>query len=72
VRPDGSPSSLREALASGRRELALYFSAGALYVAIGVAAVEFLFMWFVAAGYLLATVVLLPYLVRRVRDRRSR
>ena len=72
MRPDGSPSSLREALASGRRELALYVAAGVVYVAIGVAAVEFLFTWAVAAGYLLATVVLLPYLVRRLRDRRMR
>ena len=67
MRADGAPSSLREALARGRRELALYLGAGALYVAIGVAVPEFMFSWVVAAGYLLAVVVALPFLVRRLR-----
>jgi hypothetical protein len=67
VRRDGAPSSLREALARGRRELDLYLAAGALYVAIGVAAPEFLFTWFVAAGYLLLMVVALPFVIRRLR-----
>lgn len=67
MRPDGSPSGFREALARGRRELALYLSAGALYVAIGVAAPEFLFTWVVAAGYLLLMVVALPFVIRRLR-----
>jgi hypothetical protein len=67
VRPDGSPSGLREALARGRRELALYLGAGALYIVIGVAAPEFLFTWLVAAGYLLLVVVALPFVVRRLR-----
>ena len=67
VRPDGSPSGLREALARGRRELALYLGAGALYVAIGVAVPEFLFTWVVATGYLLLMVVALPFVVRRLR-----
>ena len=58
---------MKEALAAGWRELALYLAAGVVYVAIGVAAVEFLFSWFVAAGYLLLTVVALPALVRRLR-----
>ena len=49
------------------RELALYLAAGVAYVAIGVAFPEFLFSWFVAAGYLLVCVVALPALVRRVR-----
>jgi hypothetical protein len=71
VRPDGSPSSLRDALADGWRELALYVAAGVAYVAIGVAAVEFLFTWIVAAGYLLVTVVLLPFAVGRIRARRA-
>jgi hypothetical protein len=67
VRADGAPSSFREALARGRRELALYLAAGALYVAIGVAVPEFIFSWVVAAGYLLVVVVALPFLVRRLR-----
>ncbi len=67
MRADGAPSSLREALARGRRELALYLGAGALYVAIGVAVPEFMFSWVVAAGYLLVVVVALPFLVRRLR-----
>jgi len=67
VRRDGSPSDLREGLATGRRELALYVAAGFLYVAIGVAFPEFLFSWIVAAGYLLLSVVALPALVRRLR-----
>ena len=71
VRPDGSPSSLREALAVGRRELALYVAAGVVYVAIGLAAPEFLFTWLVAAGYLVLCVVVLPFFVGRVRARRG-
>jgi hypothetical protein len=67
VRPDGSPSGLREALAGGRRELALYLGAGVVYVAIGVAFPEFLFSWLVATGYLLLCVVVLPLLVRHAR-----
>jgi hypothetical protein len=63
----GSQPTLRAALRSGWRELALYLAAGALYVAIGVTFVEFLFSWVVALGYLLLTVVLLPSLVRRLR-----
>lgn len=64
MRPDGSPSDLREALACGRREIALYVAAGVVYVAIGVAFPEFLFTWIVAAGYVLICAVLLPALVR--------
>ena len=60
-------TSLRSALADGWRELALYLAAGAVYVGIGVAVPEFLFSWVVGAGYLLVCVVLLPYLVRRLR-----
>ncbi len=67
VRGDGSPSGLREALAVGWRELALYLAAGVVYVAIGVTYVEFLFSWVVAAGYLLVCVVVLPALVRRLQ-----
>jgi hypothetical protein len=68
VRKDGSPSSLRVALAAGRRELALYLAAGAAYVALGVAVPEFLFAWVVSVGFLLVCVVLLPALVRRLRS----
>jgi Flp pilus assembly protein TadB len=71
VRADGSPSRLREALTAGRREFALYVAMGVVYVAIGVAFPEFLFAWFVAVGFLLVTVVLLPALVRRVRRARE-
>jgi hypothetical protein len=71
VRGDGSPAGLREALAVGWRELALYMSAGAVYVAIGVAFPEFLFSWIVAAGYLLVCVVALPALVRHLRRDRA-
>jgi hypothetical protein len=67
VRPDGAPSRVRDALAGGRRELALYLAAGVVYVAIGVAAPEFLFTWVVAAGYLLLAVVALPFVVGRLR-----
>jgi hypothetical protein len=59
--------SLRDALAAGWRELALYLAAGAAYVAIGVAFPEFLFSWFVALGYVLLCVVALPALVRLLR-----
>jgi hypothetical protein len=55
------------ALARGWRELALYLAAGAVYVAIGVTAVEFLFSWVVAACYLLVCVVLVPSVIRRLR-----
>jgi hypothetical protein len=64
--PDRHLSDLREALSTGWHELALYLVAGVVYVAIGVAAVEFLFSWFVAAGYLLLTVVAVPALARRL------
>ena len=67
MRRDGSPSTLRGALALGRHELALYLAAGAVYVAIGVAAPEFLFSWVVAAGYLLLVVVAVPFVIRRFR-----
>ena len=67
MRPDGSPSSIRDALAVGRDELALYLAAGVVYVAVGVTFPEFLFSWVVGAGYLLLSVVLLPLLVRFVR-----
>ena len=59
--------SLRDALAAGWRELALYLAAGVVYVAIGVAFPEFLFSWFVAVGYLLLCAVALPALVRLFR-----
>jgi hypothetical protein len=59
--------TLREALRSGWRELALYLAAGAVYVAIGVTFVEFLFSWAAALAYLLLAVVLVPNLVRRFR-----
>jgi hypothetical protein len=67
VRADGSPSRLREALAAGRRELALYVAAGIVYVAIGVAFPEFLFSWIVAVGFLLLVVSLpaLGHFIRR-------
>jgi hypothetical protein len=69
VRGDGSPPTLRDALAAGWPELALYVGAGVVYVAIGVTFVEFLFSWVVAAGFLLLGVVALPALVRRLLAR---
>jgi hypothetical protein len=69
VRRDGSPASLREALAAGWPELALYLAAGVVYVAIGVTKVEFLFSWVVATGYLVLCVVILPAVFRRLRRR---
>lgn len=66
MRPDGSPARLREGLAAGRGELALYVVAGVVHVAIGVAFPEFLFSWVVAAAYLLICVVALPALARRL------
>ena len=67
MRRDGAPSTIREALALGRRELALYLAAAVVYIGIGVAAPEFLFSWFVAAGYLLLVVAAVPFVARRVR-----
>jgi hypothetical protein len=67
VREDGSPSRLREALAAGRRELALYLAAGAAYVALGVAFPELLFAWIVGVAFLLVSVVVLPALVDRAK-----
>ena len=64
--PEGTQQGLREALAAGWCEFALYVAAGVVYVAIGVAFPEFLFSWVVAAGYLLVCVVALPALVRRI------
>lgn len=69
---DGSPSGLREALAAGRRELALYLAAGAAYVGIGVALPEFLFAWVVSVAFLLVSVVVVPTVVRRLRHRPER
>jgi hypothetical protein len=68
VRADGSPSGLREGLATGRRELALYAGAGVVYVAIGVGFPEFLFSWIVGVGFLLLCVVALPALGRFLRQ----
>ena len=68
MRRDGSPSTVREALAGGRRELVLYLVAAAIYIAIGVAVPEFLFTWVVAAGFLLLVVAIVPYVVRRLRQ----
>jgi hypothetical protein len=59
-------TSARQALARGWRELALYLAAGAVYVAIGVTTVEFLFSWVVAAAYLLVCVVAIPHLAGRL------
>jgi hypothetical protein len=68
VRQDGSPSTLRAALAAGRGELAFYLGTGVAYVALGVAFPELLFAWVVAVGFLLVSVALLPTLVRRLRS----
>ena len=67
MRPDGSPSGLRETLAGGWRDVTLYLAAGVAYVAIGLAFPEFLFSWVVATGYLLVCTVVLPALLRLLR-----
>jgi hypothetical protein len=67
VRGEGAEQSLGDVLRSGWRELALYLAAGAVYVAIGVTFVEFLFSWVVAAVFLLIAVVAVPALVGRLR-----
>ena len=66
MREDGSPSRLREALAAGWRELALYLATGLAYVAIGVVFPEFLFAWAIAVAFLLVCVVALPALASRL------
>ena len=53
-----------------RRDLTVfagYCLAGAVYIAIGVAWIDFLFSFWVGLGYLLLTAWLLPSLVRRLR-----
>lgn len=66
MRPDGSPSGLREGLTAGRRELGLYAAAGIVYVVIGVAFPEFMFSWIVAVGFLFLAASL-PALVGLLR-----
>jgi hypothetical protein len=44
-----------------------YAAAAAVYVAIGVAWIDFLFSFWVGVGYLLLTVWLLPAALRRLR-----
>ena len=53
-----------------RRDLTVfagYCLASAVYIAIGVAWIDFLFSFWVGLGYLLLTAWLLPGLVRRLR-----
>lgn len=52
---------------NGRRELALYLVAAAIYITIGVFFLEFMLASIVALGYLLIAVWLLPEMVRRLR-----
>jgi hypothetical protein len=63
---EGSVRTLRETLAVGRGELAAYVLAGVVYVAIGVILPDFLFSWFVAAGYLVLCLLTVPALLRRL------
>jgi hypothetical protein len=49
------------------RELALYLTAAAVYVALGVAVPAFLFSWIVGAVFLLVAVWIVPSLLRRLR-----
>ena len=67
VRRDGSEPRLREELAQGWPELALYLAAGIVYVAIGVSLPEFLFSGLVGVVFMLLFVVVLPALVRVLR-----
>jgi hypothetical protein len=64
---DATERGLRETFSAGRRELAAYLAAGAVYVGVGVALPEFLFAWAVALGYLVLCLVVLPAVVRRLR-----
>ena len=53
-----------------RRDLTVfagYCVASAVYIAIGIAWIDFLFSFWVGLGYLLLTAWLLPSLVRRLR-----
>lgn len=53
-----------------RRDLTVfagYCVASAVYIAIGVAWIDFLFSFWVGLGYLLLTAWLVPSLVRRLR-----
>jgi hypothetical protein len=63
---EGSVRTLRETLAVGQGELAAYVLAGVVYVAIGVILPDFLFSWFVAAGYLVLCLLTVPALLRRL------
>jgi len=49
-----------------RMTLLGYASAAAVYIAIGVYTTDFLLSFFVAAGYLLLAVWLVPLIVRRL------
>jgi hypothetical protein len=49
------------------RELALYVTAGVVYIALGVAVPELLFSWIEGAVYLLVAVWILPAFVGRRR-----
>jgi hypothetical protein len=49
------------------RELALYITAGVVYVTLGVAVPELLFSWIEGAIFLLLAVWILPALVGRRR-----
>ena len=52
-----------------RRDLLLYAAAGVVYVAIGAFVPDFLFSWVVAAAFLVAWVLVVPAILRRVRRR---
>ena len=52
---------------SAIEEPLLYGAAGASYIAIGIFVTQFLFSWFVAFGWLLLWVWILPATVRRIR-----
>lgn len=49
------------------RELALYLTAGVVYIALGVAWPDLLLSWVEGTAFLLLAVWLLPALVRRLR-----
>ena len=66
MRRRGREPALREAVATGRHELALYVAAGTVYVAIGVSVPEFLFSGLVAVAFVVIFVVALPALARRL------
>ena len=67
MRRHGTHPDLWESFVAGRKELAAYLVAGAVYIAIGVQVPEFLFSLFTAIGYVLLCLVVIPKVLRLLR-----